>query len=95
MSSDHTTVGPGRRPLASKPERIPLNDDELVRDDIKQAERGVSKRTAQREDAEGAPYIMIGGVKYRPNREYNAFTASRIVRQGPPPAKRRRARRAA
>lgn len=85
--------GPGRRPLASKPERIDIGTDVLVRDDVLAAERGVSKRTQARADAKGAPFIMIGGVKYRPLRDYNEFTATAIVRKKPSPERRKHNKR--
>jgi hypothetical protein len=53
---------------------------------------GESERTVNSRDKDGAPYIMIGGVKYRPLREYLAFRSRFIVRQGQSSRGHRRAR---
>jgi hypothetical protein len=76
-----------RRCRATKPERIDIGDDVLVRDDVLAKEKGLTTRTLGRGDAIGAPYTYIGNVKYRPEKQYHEFMASRIqVRK---PSKRR------
>jgi hypothetical protein len=84
-----TGVSAGRRARSAHPERITLGDDELVRNDLIASEMGASERTINRGDAEGAPYIYIGGVKYRPIKAYHQYLASRIQRRGQAPQRRR------
>jgi hypothetical protein len=93
MSSDPAVApsrGPGRHPLTIKPERIDIGSDMLVRNDTLAREHGVAERTLDRGDARGSPYVYIGGVKYRPLREFNEFVAASIVRRGSAPTRRRR-----
>lgn len=73
------------RRRSSRPERIPLGDDELVRNDVLAGELGICVRTLDSGDADGAPFIEIGSVKYRPSRGYQNFLASRIQRREPKP----------
>lgn len=85
MSQEPTRTAVGRRRRAKRPERIALgNDDEAVRNDLVALEEGTSERTLNRGDKEGAPFLMIGGCKYRPINEYRRFRASRIQRKNPP-----------
>jgi hypothetical protein len=79
---------PNRR--ASRPERIDIADDELVRNDVVAREQGTCERTVNRGDARGAPYSFIGGVKYRPIRRYKAWLAAQIKVRGQPPKRRGR-----
>jgi hypothetical protein len=91
MSDVHTataTVVPSRRREA-RPERIDIGDDLLVRNDIIAKEQGVSERTINRGDANGAPYTYSGGVKYRPLQQYRQYLTKQIVVRGQPPARRR------
>jgi hypothetical protein len=53
---------------------------------------GATRRTARRLDAEGLPYAMVAGRKYRPLNEGRKWLADRIVRRGRPPLRRRRMR---
>jgi hypothetical protein len=80
----NTTAVMDRRRRAAKPERIDIGDDTLVRDDILAKEKGVTTRTLGRGDSLGAPYAYIGNVKYRPERRYHQFMASRIQVRKPP-----------
>jgi hypothetical protein len=57
----------------------------LVRNDLIAKQQGTSERTVNRGDADGAPYIYIGAVKYRPEKGYQGFLASRIQRRNQPP----------
>jgi len=60
--------------------------------DDKMAEKhGVSKRTQQRGDRDGAPYRMFGGVKYRPEKRYDQFILDSIQ----PQSQKRKARKRA
>ena len=78
----------GTRPRSERPERIPLADDTLVRNDIVSATYGSSERALNRGDAAGAPYCIVSGVKYRPERGYQEFVASQIQRRGQKPTRR-------
>lgn len=42
---------------------------------------GATRRTGGRLDAEGLPYVIIAGRKYRPLHEGRAWLANRIVRK--------------
>jgi hypothetical protein len=85
--------GVGRKKKGDKPERVPLGDgEEAVRNDVIAKQFGESLRTVNAKDKDGAPYLMIGGVKYRPLREYLAFRSRFIVRQGQEPRRHRSAR---
>lgn len=67
---------------ALRPARIDLGDDIGLRNDLVAQEQGVHERTINRGDAKGAPFIMIGGVKYRPIRAYRQFLTSQIQVRG-------------
>jgi hypothetical protein len=84
MTSSKTTWQRGTRPRSERPERIPLADDTLIRNDIVAATYGSSERA----DAAGAPYTLIAGVKYRPEKGYQEFLASQIQRRGAKPQRR-------
>ena len=73
---------------STRPEHIDIGTDVLVRNDVIAKQYGTSERTINRGDAEGAPFVKIGGVKYRPQKGYQEFLASRIQRRG----QRRRAK---
>lgn len=92
MPSDHTTVrsGPGRRRRETKPERLTIGGREFLRGDIYAGERGESERTV---DRRGGPYILIGGVKFRPPAENDELILAGM-KGNQPPAKRRRRRAA-
>jgi|SRR5580700_5860592 hypothetical protein len=89
MSSDVTIPnrGPGRRQRTTKPERIDIGTDELIRNDVLAAKYGVSERTLNRG---GGPYVLIGGVKYRPHRQSNEHIAASVRRRNQPAATRPR-----
>lgn len=81
VSTITTTIHPKNADAprrAQRPERIDLGDDEGLRNDLVAREQGVSERTVNWGDAFGAPFIMIGGVKYRPIRAYRQFLTSQI-----------------
>jgi hypothetical protein len=42
---------------------------------------GATRRTASRLEAEGLPYVMVRGRKYRPLNEGRAWLAARIQRR--------------
>ena len=82
MTSSKTTWQRGTRPRVERPERIPLGDDVLVRNDVVAATYGSSERALNRGDAAGAPFTYIAGVKYRPERGYQEFLTNQIQRRG-------------
>jgi hypothetical protein len=43
----------------------------------------VTPRTLSNYDAEGCPFVMVGGRKYRPKNEGLTWIASRIKRRNP------------
>jgi hypothetical protein len=84
---DQDKLDPRRRDR--RPERINIGDDEFVRNDIIANEQGVSERTLNRDDRNGAPFALVGGVKYRPIRRYREYLAKRIQVKNQPPRRRR------
>ena len=82
------------RRRSARPERIMIGGVEFARNDVLAAEQGnVTERTINRGDKDGAPFVYIGGVKYRPVEEYHKFLLGRIQRRNRPPPKRRGHRR--
>jgi len=53
---------------------------------------GATRRTAKRLEAEGLPFAMVAGRKYRPLNEGRAWLATRIKRLNRPLMRRRGAR---
>ena len=51
---------------------------------------GVSERTVNRGDRDGAPYRFFGGVKYRPKGRYDQFILNSIRESRPQTPKRKR-----
>ena len=89
--SELTKTKPTAHSRSMRPERIDIGDDELVRNDLIAKAQGTSERTVNRGDAHGAPFTYVGGVKYRPQKAYRLFLASRIQRKGHPPRRGRKA----
>ena len=78
------------RRRSARPERMWIGGVELARNDvIAQEQGGVTERTINRGDKDGAPFMYIGGVKYRPVVEYHEFMLGLIQRRNQPPPKRR------
>jgi hypothetical protein len=74
---------------SARPERITIGGVEFARNDvIAQEFGGVTERTVNRGDAKGAPYVMIGGVKFRPVEEYHKFLLTQIKRRNQSPKQR-------
>jgi hypothetical protein len=78
--------------LADRPRRIELPDDVLVIDaDFHQEVlAGASRRTGKRLEAQGLPFILVSGVKYRPLIAGRTWLANRVERKGQQPKRRRR-----
>jgi hypothetical protein len=88
---EQTAVTPRhRRGRAERPERLVVNGETLVRNDVKASEIGATERTINRGDARGAPYVFVAGVKYRPETRYNEFLLSHITQARRFPRDRRR-----
>jgi hypothetical protein len=81
----------GRPPLKSRPRRIELGDDVLVIDEDFHQEvlAGASRRTGKRLEADGLPFVMVAGCKYRPLNAGRAWLADRITRKNQPQKRRR------
>jgi len=52
---------------------------------------GASRRTATRYEAEGLPFVMVAGRKYRPLNQGRGWLASRITARKPQRTRRRHA----
>jgi hypothetical protein len=76
---------------ANPPARIEIPGDVLVPDEdfCQEVLAGATRRTAGRLDAQGLPFTIVNGHKYRPLNEGRAWLANRIVRRGQPPKRRR------
>jgi len=83
-------LDPRRREL--HPERVVIGDETFLRNDIQAKQLGCSERSVDRGDKLGAPYLFIGGIKYRPERRYADFVLSRIQIRKPPPRSQRATR---
>ena len=72
-------------------ERIEITNDILILDDdfCKLVLAGATRRTARRLEAEGLPFALVAGRKYRPLNEGREWLASRIQRRGRTPQRRR------
>lgn len=97
--SDLNTSESGTRPTkdrrrSARPERIMIGGVEFARNDVLAAEQGgVTERTINRGDKDGAPFIYIGGVKYRPVERYHQYMLGRIQVRNQTPLRRRGHRR--
>jgi hypothetical protein len=80
-------LDPRRREL--HPERVVIGDETFIRNDVQAKQLGCSERSVDRGDKHGAPFLFIGGIKYRPERRYAAFIMSRIQVR-PLPSKRQK-----
>jgi hypothetical protein len=70
--------------------RIEILDDVLVPDEefCRLVLGGATRRTASRLEAEGLPFTLVAGRKYRPLKEGQAWLAARIQRRGQKPRRR-------
>jgi hypothetical protein len=89
MDTNEQPLDPRRREM--HPARITVGGEVFIRNDIQAKELGVSERSVNRGDRLGAPYLFIGGIKYRPEGSYAAFILSTVqVRKQPSPKRRKR-----
>jgi hypothetical protein len=91
MSTEGQYIDPRRREL--HPERIIVGDETFIRNDVQARQLGCSERSVNRGDKDGAPFIFIGGIKYRPEKRYAAFFMNRIQEGKPQAPKRKQAAR--
>lgn len=79
-----------------RPEHITIAGEEFERNDVTARRYGTTERSVNRGDANGAPYLTLHGVKYRPTKRYDEFIRSKVqIRKAKPlapPVRRRRAR---
>jgi hypothetical protein len=92
MDTEKQRLDPRRR--EAHPERILVGDETFIRNDKLAEEYGVSERSIDRGDRDGAAFRFIGGVKYRPKRRYDQFILNSI-QEGRPRAPSRKRRRTA
>jgi len=81
-------LDPRRR--EAHPEQITVGGEVFVRNDIQAKQLGCSERSINRGDRDGAPYLFIGGCKYRPQQRYAAFLLNSIQTRQPRTGKRKR-----
>ena len=80
-------LDPRRREL--HPERVVIGDETFIRNDVQAKQLGCSERSVDRGDKHGAPFLFIGGIKYRPEKRYAAFIMDRIQERKPEPRSRK------
>jgi len=71
------------RSREAHPEQIVVGDETFIRNDKMAEKHGVSERTVNRGDRDGAPYRFFGGVKYRPKGRYDQFILNSIQESKP------------
>jgi hypothetical protein len=80
----------GRRRREDHPEHLIIGGETFTRNDIAAAAKGMSVRGYNRHDKRGNPFILLAGVKYRPDNGEAEYFLSRIERKGEPPRPKRR-----
>jgi hypothetical protein len=78
------------RDRRAHPETISIGGETFERNDVRAKKLHMSERSLNRGDAQGAPYIMLGGIKYRPVGRHDAFILSTIQQRRPEQPKRRK-----
>ena len=78
--------------IEDRPRCIEIPGDTLILDEdfCRDVLAGATRRTGRRLEAEGLPYAMVAGVKYRPLNEGRAWLAARIQRRNQQTPRRRR-----
>ncbi len=82
------TVVPSHRRREARPERITIGGEDFTRNDKVAEKYKASERAVNRGDAKGAPYIILHGVKYRPDGRYEEYLKAQIVVRGQSPKRR-------
>jgi hypothetical protein len=80
-----------KRRREAHPENIIVGDITYERNDVCARRFGITERSLNAGDKDGAPFQRFGNVKYRPQPAYNLFVASGICSKKPQ-QKRRRSR---
>jgi hypothetical protein len=88
MDTTEQRLDPRRREL--HPERIEIGGEILLRNDVQAKRLGCSERSVNRGDKDGAPFVFIGAIKYRPEKRYAAFILNRVQEGKPRSPKRKR-----
>jgi hypothetical protein len=78
------------RDRRAHPEAITIGDEVFDRNDVSAKRYSESERSHNRRDREGAPYLMIAGIKYRPRGRLATHILSRIQTRKPEQPKRRK-----
>jgi hypothetical protein len=78
----------GRWRRVNRPEHLVIAGEKCTRNDIKAKQLGGSERALNRGDKNGAPYLYVNGVKYRPER-YDDWLLSQIQTNKPTPRRHR------
>ena len=79
-----------KRRRDAHPETITIGDKVYVRNDIAAAKIGETVKTADKRDRHGAPYQYLGGIKYRPQPDFDQHILSGIRSQKPKQQPKRR-----
>jgi hypothetical protein len=88
-STSHKPLDSRRR--EAHPERITIATETFERNDIRAKKLFMSERSLNRGDRRGAPYVFLGGVKYRPVERHDAFILASIQQRKPSALKRKTA----
>lgn len=77
--------------LKDRPPRIEIAGDVLLIDELfhKEVLGGANRRSGKRYEAEGLPFVMVAGCKYRPLNAGRAWLADRITTKNQKPKRRR------
>ena len=65
------------------PERLEIGGEVFIRYDLMAQELGLTVRSLDRGDREGAPFVLIGGIKYRPKKRHDNFILNSIQERKP------------
>jgi hypothetical protein len=79
-----------KRRRETHPEHLAIGGETFVRNDVRAKALHMSERSLNRGDRQGAPFLFIGAVKYRPVERHDAFILASIQTRKPQPPKRRR-----
>jgi hypothetical protein len=84
MESHTETEKPlDKRRRETHPERITAGSTTFERNDVTAARFGVTERTLNEIDKQGAPYQYFGNIKYRPQPDFDAHVLSGVRRRRP------------
>jgi hypothetical protein len=92
--NDSTDTAIDPRCKEAHPESIEVGGTTFQRNDIVAKRYGETERTVNRKDRDGAPYTFFGGIKYRPQPDFDNFILARCIKRAPPQQPRGIRRRA-